>query len=268
MLPGTHNSGSYFEGYKKRFVYNLIDKYTICQDENVFNQLAYGIRYIDLRVMYNPKEKDGKKYNFWIAHDTWRMNQTLESIFQQIKDFLDATKSEIVILDFHRFPKGFDTDALSKHEQIALLLETFFGDYLSPAFNEYRITVEELIQSNKRLVIGYGYDDLDKIYLYKRVRQIWADTDSVSDLHDYFKSNLCHTPSSFAEAAMAELTPKIVKVILDSYGGLRNLADLINPQLTRWFRDEWPHCANIIASDFFLGNNIIEISIEMNRRRK
>ncbi|RWS09513.1 PI-PLC X domain-containing protein 3-like protein [Dinothrombium tinctorium] len=44
MLPGTHNSGSYFEGYKKRFVYNLIDKYTICQDENVFNQLAYGIR--------------------------------------------------------------------------------------------------------------------------------------------------------------------------------------------------------------------------------
>ena len=38
-------------------------------------------------------------------------------------------------------------------------------------------------------------------------------------------------------------------------------------QLTQWYRDEWWNAANIIATDFFLGNNLIEESIIANRRR-
>ena len=38
-------------------------------------------------------------------------------------------------------------------------------------------------------------------------------------------------------------------------------------QLTQWYRDDWWNAANIIATDFFLGNNLIEESIIANRRR-
>ena len=43
MIAGTHNSASY-----DRFSHkdnNLYTKYSLCQDENVFNQLVFGIRY-------------------------------------------------------------------------------------------------------------------------------------------------------------------------------------------------------------------------------
>ena len=38
-------------------------------------------------------------------------------------------------------------------------------------------------------------------------------------------------------------------------------------QATKWYRDEWWSTANIVASDFFLGNNLIEESLRSNRKR-
>lgn len=43
MIPGSHNAGSYEIGYSLD-TRSIIKKYVICHDENVFNQLAYGIR--------------------------------------------------------------------------------------------------------------------------------------------------------------------------------------------------------------------------------
>jgi hypothetical protein len=43
MIPGTHNSASF--GAFELKDNNFLDKYTLCQDENVWNQLIYGIRY-------------------------------------------------------------------------------------------------------------------------------------------------------------------------------------------------------------------------------
>lgn len=43
MIAGTHNSASY-----DRFSHkdnNLYTKYSLCQEETVFNQLVFGIRY-------------------------------------------------------------------------------------------------------------------------------------------------------------------------------------------------------------------------------
>ena len=43
---------------------------------------------------------------FWIVHNVVKMNP-LYVILQDIRKFLQQTK-EIVIVDFHRFPKGFE----------------------------------------------------------------------------------------------------------------------------------------------------------------
>ena len=39
-------------------------------------------------------------------------------------------------------------------------------------------------------------------------------------------------------------------------------------QITRWYRNDWWNSANIVGSDFFLSNNLIEESIISNRRRQ
>ena len=37
--------------------------------------------------------------------------------------------------------------------------------------------------------------------------------------------------------------------------------------ITDWIRDRWLHCVNIVASDYFLGNDLIQLSIYANKMR-
>lgn len=53
FIPGTHNSGS----YSTARVPNLLKKYILNQDRDVWTQLVFGIRYLDIRIGYY--ENDG-----------------------------------------------------------------------------------------------------------------------------------------------------------------------------------------------------------------
>lgn len=74
-------------------------------------------------------------------------------------------------------------------------------------------------------------------------------------------------PKSRLWAAMAELTPTPLDFLNNS--SLRSMADSVNKLLSFWFAEntEWTSKANIVATDFFLGNNIIQRAIEENLRR-
>lgn len=63
-------------------------------------------------------------------------------------------------------------------------------------------------------------------------------------------------------ALMAELTPQFSDIFLLK-NNLRKLADDVNRELTKWFRDEWESFSyNIVATDYFLGNDLINVAIE------
>lgn len=66
---------------------------------------------------------------------------------------------------------------------------------------------------------------------------------------------------------MAELTPTIQGIIFQKYHGLRELAQLVNLHYDNWFRRLWWKCSNIVAADFFLGSDIVQIAVDVNRRR-
>ena len=44
-LPGTHDTAAYPESKTTAY----IDKMIFCQEETIFNQLIYGVRYLDIR---------------------------------------------------------------------------------------------------------------------------------------------------------------------------------------------------------------------------
>lgn len=274
MIPGTHNSGSYEVGYKSD-ASSILKKYVICQDESVFNQLAYGIRYLDLRVSYESALN--RPENFWIVHGLFRTEVSLESILNQVKDFLDSTTSEIVILDFHRFEKGFTehprdfaSNALTKsrHQMLHQLIESIVGQYIARDANGYHIKVSQLLSTNKRLVIGYaGNRFIREANYFPKVRHLWAEAENVSKLEHYLNRMICVETGYEATSAMAQLTPNTWGMIFDKYGGLRKLAQDVNWIISQWFDEKWSSCANIVSTDFFLGNNIIEIAIKANRKR-
>ena len=56
MIPGTHNTGATKE-FKGYFAGNIANRYSINQEESIWNQLIMGIRYLDIRVkLYKNKE--------------------------------------------------------------------------------------------------------------------------------------------------------------------------------------------------------------------
>ena len=57
MIPGTHDSGATKE-FKGYFAHNIANRYSIDQEESIWNQLVMGIRYFDIRVKLYETDGD------------------------------------------------------------------------------------------------------------------------------------------------------------------------------------------------------------------
>ncbi|XP_054717027.1 PI-PLC X domain-containing protein 1-like isoform X2 [Uloborus diversus] len=264
MLPGTHNAGSY-EPYRPDRNSAKI-RYQICHEEDVFNQLVYGNRFLDFRVIF--QHVAGSKEKFWITHNILRTNNTVREVLMQVKRFLDNT-NEIVIIDFHLFYMGFiDSWVDDRHKDLMNMVVNILGHYMIPNKYEYSVPLNELWRNNKRLLVGYAAKQgIESNLLYPGVFHLWGNKETRNELEEFLDRNMCHFRPRGLWSAMAELTPTTSGVLIDKYGGLRAMAQDVNLQITRWFRDRWWNCANIVATDFFLGNNIIDVSIEANMKK-
>ena len=179
----------------------------------------------------------------------------------QVRDFLDATTHEVVIIDFHRFERGFEDHprdqqsnliTKARHDEVGELLESILGKHIHRDYNGYNVKVD-LIRDGKRLVIGYAANRFIRgANYYPRVRHLWAEADNTTRLQDYFNRMMCMVSGYEATPAMAQLTPTTWEVIFDKYGGLRKMAQDVNWVVSQWFQDKWWTCCNIVATDFFL----------------
>lgn len=207
-------------------------------------------------------------------HATFRITP-LRPILQQIKKFLELTQ-EIVVVDFHRFPYPLDFGE-DLHAELINMIHEELGEF-ALAKNE-KLDFASLWNSNKRLIIAYNTIQAGKStnvfltfwktgfserpWLWDGITQFWANTVCVAHLKSYLLDKLTRdSERSRLWALMAELTPQIDD-ILRLKNNLRKLADDVNRELTKWFRDEWDSFSyNIVATDYFLGNDLINVAIE------
>uniref|UniRef100_T1JAD6 Phosphatidylinositol-specific phospholipase C X domain-containing protein n=1 Tax=Strigamia maritima TaxID=126957 RepID=T1JAD6_STRMM len=262
FIPGTHDAGSHqpYRGWPDE---NPITKYKITQDEDLWAQFVYGIRHVDLRIGYYAETDE-----FYIIHGPLRVNPFLPEL-TNIRKFLDSTK-EFLILDFHEF--GFEENRLDRHVKFLTLLKSLLGPFIIPVTRGKRVTLNELWKSNQRVLLMYN----DKFHtesdlLWPGVYQAWANANKLQELKDYF-TNLFKTPKFPSSwnvwSAQAELTANSFYILTHPFDGVRLFADMVNLNVTYWFRDLWWDKANCVATDFFLGNNIIEIAINSNKKRR
>lgn len=102
---------------------------------------------------------------------------------------------------------------------------------------------------------------------FSPVRHLWPNQDTLDGLSQYMNETTCRRYFGELRSMMAELTPTVFGAISDKYDGNRKLAQLVNRPITDWIRDKWLHCINIVATDFFLGNDIVRLSIYANNLR-
>jgi len=114
-----------------------------------------------------------------------------------------------------------------------------------------------------------GYQELvARVSLFfPPIRHLWPNKDTIEGLAAYMNETTCRKYFGELRSMMAELTPTVFGAISDKYDGNRKLAQQVNRPVTDWIRDRWLHCVNIVTTDYFLGNDLIELSIYSNRMR-
>ncbi|XP_042237589.1 uncharacterized protein LOC121876511 [Homarus americanus] len=255
VLPGTHNAGSY--SLKDRG--DVVSAWVVCQDEDIISQLLYGNRYLDLRVAYYPDTPE----LLWINHDLVRWRPLLE-VLNDVRGFL-AISPDPIIIDIHRTPIGFDLpEALPL--LLSLMNETLGSHFLHNRYGPL-VTLDQIWKIGKRVIFTFADADVadDKDWVWPPLPQAWANAQVLDDLMTYLDAQMNkRVGSPRLWAAMAHLTPTLWDMILRSHVGLRGLADRANFAITRWLRQRWGHMANIVASDFFRGNDVINVAIRTN----
>lgn len=270
-LPGTHNSGSYeMRTLMSNFPY--IDKYTYCQDESIWNQLIYGVRFFDIRLAFDASKSDERR-QVAVAHGVMRLPVLLVDVLEQILAFTLSTRQEVLVLDFHRFEKGFEEsidfmELVRRHTVVERLIIDYLGPYLLPVDTGIEKPIRELAATNRRIIVGYNWHGRNSKYFHTKALHVWAKEDNKDFLFRYLNERSCRSTAPYVVSLMAELTPSFFGLMTNKYRGLRGLAERVNHDLSVAISEEWWQCMNVVASDYFLGNNVIELAIEANIQRE
>ncbi|XP_049820992.1 PI-PLC X domain-containing protein 1 isoform X2 [Aethina tumida] len=258
IIPGTHNSGS-FSGIPP-----FLENYILNQDRPIWNQLVHGIRYLDFRIGYYENE------GYFINHDLVRVTKVLP-LFREIRKFLEFAPKEVIILDFHRFPYPSKFN-YTLHKNFANLLYQELGDLaLAPeSLQEGKgPSMNEIWARNKNLIICYSDRTTvsENNWLWDPLIQYWGNTKKIVELKNFLLKSIRERKATLNPlwALMAELTPQPLDLVFRT-NNLRQLADEVNKYVTKWIRDEWEDDVNIVATDYFLGNDLVNVAIDINTK--
>ncbi|CAB3371354.1 Hypothetical predicted protein [Cloeon dipterum] len=270
MIPGTHNSGCYY-GKDIGSRGDVIYRFTRTQDEDIWEQLVWGARYLDLRVGYYERKNE----QFWINHARERITE-LRPVLQDVARFMRMSPNEVVIVDFHRFPVGFSGKFQKyavRHRWLANLINEELGSMATQCVFMSSPRLSDLWHSGKRLMVYHAkrhevHVNWNDDWLCAPLLQAWGNQQNATGLGNYIEEAMQrYSGRPLPWSIMAELTPKYSDAILRPQRGLRMMADDVNRGITNLFRHKWWKDANIVATDFLLGNKIIDVAIEANEKR-
>ncbi|KYB29346.1 PI-PLC X domain-containing protein 1-like Protein [Tribolium castaneum] len=262
MIPGTHNSGAWrtkLPGFKN---------YVLNQDKSMWEQLVYGIRYFDIRVgRYGDSPQ-----SLYINHDFVKCTELVPEL-QSVAKFLQKSPKEVVVLDFHRFPHP--KDFLEGHHlELLRVVRDIFGDLIYPYsrfMHPKGPKLREFWQSQKRVIISYRQDYFIRRnpWLWPGVQRDWGNVQKLQNLENFVKTKISKpVRGNPLNVLMAELTPNYRNFLQYINTNLKDLALMVNRELTEWvIENNFADNLNIIATDFFTGNDMISVAIGTNFRK-
>ncbi|CAK1585387.1 unnamed protein product [Parnassius mnemosyne] len=277
VIPGTHNAGAW--RFDTEISTVTRDSFVLCQDRSIWAQLVHGIRYLDFRIAYYEFYPN-KDERYWLNHNLIRV-RPLVPLLKEIRAFLDVTK-EVVFLDAHHFPVGFyepdGSPIRSVHAGLLEIVHRELGPHLAHADRFATApgtrgpTLQSLLDADKRLLFSYVDNSVvsENTWLWPILPHLWANTNNPSELFQYLDEAISMSPHPNARSplhsAMAQTTPTVFDILL-LRGSLRMNADAVNRNVTARLVTHWRQQANIISTDFFLANDVIDLSIALSTER-
>lgn len=95
----------------------------------------------------------------------------------------------------------------------------------------------------------------------------WGDTNKLDELEAHLENaNTGFGCKRQAWSAMAQLTSTTEDFLLRPFFGVRGYSNLANNDVSKWYQKEsWYSRAHIVALDYYLGTNVIDTAIEVNK---
>ncbi|GFY43126.1 PI-PLC X domain-containing protein 1 [Trichonephila inaurata madagascariensis] len=157
-------------------------------------------------------------------------------------------------LNFNEYPELTKSGAKRK--------ESGDDGFISPTSKQ-----TDIWKSGKNIIVSYNYKFKNgtPAYLWPSIPRAWGNKHDKESLRAYFQEVFSKPTPKCLWAAMAEMTPNTLFILFHPENGLRNMAEQINTEVTHWFRDLYWQKANIVATDYFLGNHVIDVAIRTNQ---
>lgn len=184
IIPATHNSSSYKmneNNYlgdnliflllsKIKIFNNVLKKWTVNQDSDIYTQLKRGIRFLDIDIY----EKNNEYYS---GHEF--ENDNIINNMEEITSFMDDEPTEVIFLSFTC--RGMEKEEKNRFIEI---IYNKYKDYINTSFKKtpsklISTKMSDLIKEDKKLFIIFDIVT-EYTYLYTTLYDIipWLDTNN------------------------------------------------------------------------------------------
>lgn len=289
-IPGTHDSGTYGitalsglspdvpEVFRDILMYvpnatRLIAPWVKTQDLTIYEQLNEGIRYLDIRVCYNPEDDE-----LYVCHGLFSIR--VEELLNQVGLFIKEQNQEIVILDFNHFAAM----GIDQHRRLADMIVTKFGNKLAPRSLGNNVTVGQIWSGNFNVLVFYRDNtegepraqdplvvEIDNLY-----PQFWTETSieapflstpNIVMLENFLNSLLPNTRDTFfvLEAYLEPDVTLILESCFEEPKDLLSLSLLSTPDVVSWITNDWENSnLNIVSVNFFNYTLFVDALLDIN----
>ncbi|ALC43260.1 CG5895 [Drosophila busckii] len=276
FLPGTHASGAFIINYSKTKSL-LVKDYLVAQHFDVWSQLVFGIRYLDLSVGFKHLDSSSEADNFWLVNENMFINPLVD-VLRDVRRFVQRS-GELVILDFSSFPIGF-----YKHPEVYSSLFHLIRQELGDVAYERNVSINEHCYercymdfklAERPLLILFPTQELphpenESLLLCNPWKRFSTSYMNISQTLDYMRLLFSKKKDSpVQDEGWIFHAISSIEQTLNSHKlqTAKERAALINPKINQWLKGPWGLNANIVALDYFSNTNIIDVVITANTHK-
>ncbi|XP_022257048.1 PI-PLC X domain-containing protein 3-like [Limulus polyphemus] len=260
-IPGSHDSGAYSVSSLKdyapdgRFLFNSrvgqllgsAAKKVMCdwmrtQDLNCKEQLENGIRYFDFRVATKHESSD-----FFIVHGLY--GDSMGTILDSIKEFLDLNSKEIVLLHFQHLYVISNDD----HHRLLQQITDVFGSKICPVVRKVEEVTLSWMWSQQYQVLVFYVNDIANYHPFLWTKEFitnpWPKVIKGDELIQFLtEQHKQEKPLRKFVVSQGVLTPSASFIMRHPLSKFRDLAECAHLALQEWLKGKQD--LNIVISDF------------------
>eukprot|EP01126_Amoeba_proteus_P042823 TRINITY_DN4665_c0_g1_i5.p1 TRINITY_DN4665_c0_g1~~TRINITY_DN4665_c0_g1_i5.p1 ORF type:complete len:281 (+),score=52.26 TRINITY_DN4665_c0_g1_i5:89-844(+) len=189
-VPGTHDSGSWsvtdqllgvptwldeivkIADFLHLPVGTIIDWWAQSQTQNFFDQFTGGIRYVDVRVIYDTTNR------YWRTHHGVVLGANIEVLLGHTQKFLQQNTKEVLLLELSHESS---VNATIEQELVDLI-QKYLGSTLWPHSKGFG-TLQDMIDSGRNVILSLPFgNSVDGIWPDGTIINSYANSDQVGVL--------------------------------------------------------------------------------------